>query len=213
MSRATISVPGQAEPRLDRILRQRAADLVHRPRQVDPHDLAAERRLVDLGQEARRVGFELFEKHAVGVDLAEDLAVGRARHADADRQAGAVARQPDHPHVVAEIFAAELRADAEAAGQLQHLRLEIAVAIGLAVFVAGGRQAVEIAAARELDGLQIHLGRGAADHDREVIGRAGGGAERADLLVDEFESAISGSAPPSSAGTESSYWPSRRPWR
>ena len=95
-------------------------------------------------------------------------------------------RQSDHPDIMAEIFAAELRADAEAAGQLQNFRLEIAVAIGLAVFVAGCRQGVQIAAARELDGLQIHLGRGAADHDREVIGRTGGGAERADLLVDEF---------------------------
>ena len=140
MSRATISVPD----RLSLVLigycdRVRRISSIGRDRSI-AHDVAAERLLVDLGQVARRVGFELFEKDAVGVDLAEDLAVGRARHADADRQAGAVARQPDHPDVMAEIFAAELRADAEAAGQLQHLGLEIAVAIGLAVFVAGGRQ-------------------------------------------------------------------------
>ena len=168
---------GQAEPGLDRVLRQGAADLAHRPGEIDRHHLAAECRLVDLGQKLRRVGFELFEEDAVGGDLAEDLAVGRARHADADRQAGAVARQADDAHVVAEILAAELRADAEAAGQLEHLLLEIAVAVGLAVAVARGRQRVEIAAAGELHRLQVHLGRGAADDDRQVIGRAGGGAE------------------------------------
>ncbi len=86
---------------------------------------------------------------------------------------------------MAKIFAAELRANAETACQLQHLGLEIAVAVGLAVFVAGGRQAVEIAAARQFHGLQIHLGRGAADDDCEMIWRTGGGAERAELLVDE----------------------------
>src|SRR6266700_3581857 len=96
-------------------------------------------------------------------------------------------RQPDHPNVMAEIFSPKLRADAEALRKLQDLRLEIAVAIGLAVFVSGGRQRVEIAAARQLYGLQIHLGRGAADDDRQMIGRAGRGAERAGLLVDEFQ--------------------------
>ena len=51
-----------------------------------------------------------------GGDLGEDLAVGAARHADADGQARAVAGQADHPHIMAEILAAELRADAERAG-------------------------------------------------------------------------------------------------
>src|SRR3546814_2500257 len=37
-------------------------------------------------------------------------AVGRAGYRDADRHAGAVARQADDPHVMAEILAAELRA-------------------------------------------------------------------------------------------------------
>ena len=38
-------------------------------------------------------------------------------------------RQTDHPHVVAEILTAELRADAEIAGERQDFLLEIAVAV------------------------------------------------------------------------------------
>ena len=43
-------------------------------------------------------------------------------------QRGAVPGQPDDPHVVAEVLAAELRADAEALGQLEDLLLELEVA-------------------------------------------------------------------------------------
>ncbi len=213
MSRATISGP----VRLSRVLigycdRVRRISSIGRARSIGttaPPSAA----LVDIGQEARRVGFQLFEKDALGSDLAEDLAVGRARHADPDRQAGAVARQADDPHVVTEIFAAELRADAEATGQFEHLGLELAIAIGLAPAIAFSRQTVEITAAGQLDRLQVHFRRGAADHDGEVIGRAGRGAERADLLVEKFEQRFRDSAPPLSADRESSCWPSRRLWR
>ena len=61
----------------------------------------------------RRVGLELLEEHALGGDLAERLPVGRARDGQRDRAGGAVPRQPDHAHVVAEVLAAELRADPE----------------------------------------------------------------------------------------------------
>ena len=98
-----------------------------------------------------------------------------------------MARQPDHPHIVAEILAAELRPDPEAAGQFEHLFLETAVAIGLPVAVPLRRQRVEKAAAGELDRLQIHLGRGAADDDRQMIGRACRRAESAEFLVEKFD--------------------------
>ena len=71
---------------------------------------------------------ELLEEDAVGGDLAERLAVGRARHRDADRAGGAVAGQADHPDVVAEVLAAELGADAEAPGELQDLGFQLDVA-------------------------------------------------------------------------------------
>ncbi len=76
------------------------------------------------GQEARGIVLELLEEHAVAGDLAEHLAVGRAGDAEADRQRGAVARQADDAHVVAEILAAELRADAELLRQLLDLLLQ-----------------------------------------------------------------------------------------
>ena len=53
-----------------------------------------------------------------------------------DRQRRAVPRQPDHAHVVAEIFAAELRADAERLRHLQHFLLHREIAEGVAVLAA-----------------------------------------------------------------------------
>jgi hypothetical protein len=169
--------------------RQRRQDLLHRLVEVDLHHLAAER-LLDLRQILRRIVLELLEIDAVLGDLAERLAVGRARHAEPDRQRRAVARQPDHAHVVAEILAAELRADAERLRHLQHLLLHLEIAEGVAVGRALGRQRVEIARRGELHRLHAELGRGAADHDREVIGRARRGAERQHLLLQERQHAV-----------------------
>ena len=71
----------------------------------------------------RRVGLELLEEHAVGGDLAQRLAVGRARHRERDRARRAVPRQADHAHVVTEVLAAELRADPERLRQREHFAL------------------------------------------------------------------------------------------
>ena len=49
----------------------------------------------------------------------------------------------------------------------------------------GGGQRVEVVGRRVLGRLQRELGRRAADHDGEVVRRAGGRAERAQLLVEE----------------------------
>src|SRR5207245_8015962 len=104
-----------------------------------------------------RIGFECFQKHALCGDLAENLTVRRARDANPDRQARTMTRQPDHPDIVAEVFAAELRSDAQAAGQFEHLLLETAVTIGLAITVPLRRQRIQKTAAGELDRLQVHL--------------------------------------------------------
>ena len=103
---------------------------------------------------------------------------------------GAVARQADDAHVMAEIFAAELRPDAQILRQLANLRFHLDVAEGLAVFGALRRQSIEIARRGELHGLEGELGRGAADHDGEVIGRTGGGAQRKDFLFQEGDHAV-----------------------
>ena len=140
---------------------------------------------VDVRQIFRRIVLELFQEHAVAGDLAERLAVGRARYAEPDRQRGAVARQPDHAHVVTEIFAAELRADAERLRHLLNFLLHLLVAEGVAVLGAVLGQRVVIFAGGELDRLHGHFGRGAADHDGEMVGRAGGGAERQHFFFQE----------------------------
>ena len=121
-----------------------------------------------------------------GVILPEHLAVGRARHRDGDGQRGAVAGQPHDAHVVAEVLAAELGADAELPGQLEHLLLEL----GVAEAVAGGRvarlgQLVEVLGAGVLGCLEGELGARAADDDGQVVGRAGRRTEPAQLLVEE----------------------------
>ena len=135
---------------------------------------------------------ELFEIDAVFGDLAEHLAVRRAGHAEPDRQRGAVARQADHAHVVTEILAAELRADAERLRHLQDFLLHLQIAEGVAVGRAMGRQRVEIARRGELYRLHAEFGRGAADHDRQMIGRARRGAERQHLLLQERQHAVLG---------------------
>src|SRR5208282_4769620 len=75
----------------------------------------------------------------------------------------------------------------EAPRQRMDFLLERAVAEGAALCIALARQAVEVAAARELDGLEVELGRGAADHHGQVVGRAGGGAERLDLALERLQ--------------------------
>ena len=92
-------------------------------------------------------------------------------------------RQADDADIVAEILAAELRTDPHLTGQLQNRLFHFEIAERLAVFVAVCGQIVEITRAGELDRFQVELGRGAADDDRKMIGRAGGCAERADFLI------------------------------
>src|SRR5882762_4080633 len=101
--------------------------------------------------------FELFEIDAVLRDLAEHLAVRRAGYAEPDRERGAVARHPDHADVMAEIFATELRADAERLRHLQDLLFHLQIAEGIAVGRAVGRQRIEIARGRKFYGLHAEF--------------------------------------------------------
>ena len=203
---------GEREAGPHRVTRELGPELRHRPAEVEPDDVAPKGRLVHLGQEAGGIGLELLEVHAVPRDLPQRLPVGRARHRDPHRAGGAVAREPDHPDVVAEVLPAELGADPEPPRHLVDLRLEGEVPEPPPVLVARGRQAVEVAGGGELGDLQRVLRRGAADHHGEVVGRARRGAERPDLLLQERGEALSGSGGPSSPGRGSSCWPSRRPW-
>ena len=74
--------------------------------------------------------------------------------------------QPDHPHVVAEVLAAELRADADPPGDAEHLLLKLAVAEAVPRGRALLGQRVQVLQGRRvLGGIQRELGAGPADHD------------------------------------------------
>ena len=92
---------------------------------------------------------------------------------------------PHDPHVVAEVLAAKLCPNPDLLTHLEHLGLHGQIAEGLTVLVALGRQAVEIARAGELGQLEGVLGRGAADDEGEVVGRAGGRADHTQFVVDK----------------------------
>ena len=109
------------------VFRQFSANLVHGAGEIDLHHVVdrggvpgGEMRLRGLWQEACGVGLELLDEHTFSRDLAKCLAISRAGDGDRDRQRGTVAGEPDHPHVMAEVLAAELGADPEVAGQFQH---------------------------------------------------------------------------------------------
>ncbi len=93
--------------------------------------------------------------------------------------------QPDHPDVVAEVLAAELRADAELPGHLQHLLLQVHVPDGVAERRALDGQRVQVAGRGQLGDLEVELRRRATDHDRQVVRGTGRRAEAAQLLVQE----------------------------
>ena len=103
-----------------------------------------------------------------------------------------MARQADDAHVMAEIFAAELRADAERLRHFLDLALHLAVAEGVAVLGAALRQRIVIFAGGELHRLHRQLGRSAADDDGEMVRRAGRGAEREHFFFQEGEHAVAG---------------------
>ena len=103
-----------------------------------------------------------------------------------------MARHPDHAHVVAEIFSAELRADAERLRHLQNLLLHFQIAERVAVGRAVGRQRIEIARGSELHCFHAEFGRRPADHDRKVIGRTGRGTQRQHFFFQKSQQAILG---------------------
>ena len=86
-------------------------------------------------------------------------------------------RQTDNPDVVCHVFAAELGTEADLAGFFPDLFLQFNIAEGASGLVAAGGQIVVILAGSEFDRQQVALSRSAADDERDVIRRAGRGAE------------------------------------
>ncbi|CAB4852078.1 unannotated protein [freshwater metagenome] len=135
-----------------------------------------------LGEEAGGVVLERLEEDAVLGDLAGHLPVGAARHGHTHRAAGTVARETDDAHIVAEVLAAELGADASVLAELQHLLFKLDVAERVTQLAALGGQVVEVAGAGQLRRLDSALGARAADDHGEVVRRARRSAERLHLL-------------------------------
>ena len=135
---------GQRQARFDRILRKLLADFIHRTVQVNLDHFVIKMLVRHLRKVLRRIMFEILDKDTVLGDLAQNLTVGRARNTQTNRAACPVARQTDHTHIVAEVLAAELCADAHFAGHLKNLLFPFKVTIGLTMLATFGRKVVVI---------------------------------------------------------------------
>ena len=174
----------EVQARLDRVFRKDRAHLVHALVEVDIH---GGRHGGSLGrQETCGILFEFFEEDARRGDLGLDVTVGRAAHADGHGARSRMARGTDHAHVVHEVFAAELGADAALLADFQHFIFPLQVAEAAAALVARGGQFVEVTGRSLLHRREAHLGRRTADADRQVVRRTGRRTEVEDMLFDEF---------------------------
>ena len=179
----------QRQSGLDRVLRQFGQDFPHGSIQVNLHrfvGIPVQFRIGGVGQETPRISIQSLDKYPVLVNLRHALAVGGTRHGDRHWQRGPVARQAHHSHIVAEVFAAELGADSHLAGQLQHLFFHLFVAEAVCIGTTGGGQTVQVVRRGILGGLQSVFRRGTPDNNRQVIGRAGRGSQRANLFLQEL---------------------------
>ncbi|CAB4812544.1 unannotated protein [freshwater metagenome] len=172
------------------VLGELGADLVHWPVEIDVDHIVVEIIVGDLGQILRRIGLKLLKEDAVFGDLAERLAVGRATYGHRYRTAGAVAWQTNDAHVVTEILAAELSADAGVLRELEHLCFKLDIAKRVTGLTAAGGQAVEVLGASDLRGLYRELGRRAADDYGKVIRRACSSAEGLHLFEQPWQQGL-----------------------
>ena len=133
---------GQGERRGDRVLRQLRQDLRHRAVQIDADEavVAPGLRCVADREELLGMPFQLLEPDPVLVDLAQDVAVGRAGHAHSDRAGGAMPRKADDADVVGEVLAAELRAETGLLRRRQQLRFELRISERAAGLIAARRK-------------------------------------------------------------------------
>ncbi len=90
--------------------------------------------------------FELFEKHAVLGDFASAMAIGEHETPSPIGKRSPMPRQTNNANVVTEIFAAELRSDAEILGERENFFLKLAVAERTRVGAAHWRQRIVVGA-------------------------------------------------------------------
>lgn len=99
-------------------------------------------------------------------------------------------RQADDAYIERKVFPAKLGADSAFARGLKHLFFKFDIAKGAAVFVAGGGEIVVILRGGEFDVFHRRFGRGTADDEGQMVGRARGGAERGHFITEELHDAL-----------------------
>ena len=185
--------PGQLHTGLHGQLGQLGADVIHGLVEIDAHGVVGGRTQLHFGLggiEAARIGVQLLQEDALGGDLGARLTVRGTGHCERHRKRGAVARQADDTHVVAEVLATELCADANLASEVEYLVLDFLVAETVALGPTVIRQLIKVVRGGILCRPHGELGRGATHHEGEVVGRAGRGPERTDLRLDEWHERI-----------------------
>ena len=96
-----------------------------------------------------------------------------------------MAGETNDADVVAEVLAAELGTDVHVAGHVEDFFFHFQVSETVGGFASVGGKSVEVAGAGVLCGLESVFSGGTTDNDAKVVGRAGGGAEAADLAFQE----------------------------
>ena len=157
----------------DRVLGQFLADFAHRLVQIDLDRSAFTGFAEFFRNQFAGVGIEFFNPDAVLVDLGFDVAVSRAAHTHADRAACTVAGQTDHANVVSHVFTAELSAQADVLCSFKQRFFEFEVTESTARFVTRGGEVVVEVRRSQLHRQHGLFSRSAADHESDVIGRAG----------------------------------------
>ena len=167
----------QAQTGTNRIFCQDLAYVCHRLVEVDAYGVAFTCVAQFSRDERSGIVVHLLDPHTVLIDLALDIPVRRATYAEADRTRCTVARQTHYAHVMSQVLAAELCAEADLVRLLQQTFLQLDVAERTTGLVASGRQTVVEVRRGELDGQQVLLGRCATYNDGNMVRRTSGCAE------------------------------------
>jgi len=147
-------------------------------------------RVINIRKIFRGVSLQLFKENAVFSDFAKGLTISGARNPQTDRARGTVAREPNHPDIMAEILSSELSTNSHLLGKLVDLLLPLKIAEASPMLVSGGREIIEIASRSKLDSLESHLSRKPANDHGKMVRRAGGGSKGFDLLIKELEKGV-----------------------
>ena len=94
-------------------------------------------------------------------------------------------RQSDDSNVVTEVFAPELSPDAELLRHVKDVGFHGEVAVAMSGVSSVDGQIIEVVRTGQLGCFERVLSTGAADHDRQVVRRAGCGTDQAELLVEK----------------------------